>query len=283
MDTEREMKNSRLVTVIRPPGKFAALNLAEVFQYRELLRMLISRQLRIRYRQTVLGVLWIVLQPLLLMGIFTLLFSRIPRMTQGDVPYAMFILAGLIPWQFFARCFNEGTQSLLAEKNLIQRVYFPRLIIPLVVVIVGLIDLTVPLLLLLVLTVIFVFDALSWNLFYLPLFLMLEALFAIGIALWTAPLNVKFRDIGMLVPLLTMLMMFSSPVIFPLDFLGENLKRILSINPMATVIEGARWAFYGVPYEFGWMQVASVVVAVGIFASGLFVFRRLESRFTDLY
>lgn len=270
-------------TIIRPPGRFAALNVAEVFRYTELMRMLIARQLRIRYRQTVLGVLWIVLQPLLLMALFSLLFSRVPRMTAADIPYAMFILAGLVPWQFFARSFSEGTLSLMAEENLIQRVYFPRLIVPLVVVVVGIIDLAVPLLLLLVLALIFTFDSLSWNLLYLPMFLLIEVILVLGISLWTAPLNVRFRDVGMLLPFLTMLLMFSSPVVFPLDFLGDTLKQILSFNPLATVIEGSRWAFYGVPFELGWAQIASIAITLAIFVSGLFVFRKLESSISDLY
>ncbi len=245
--------------------------------------MLISRQLRIRYRQTVLGVLWALLQPLMLMAMFSLLFMRVPRIGADNAHYTMFLLAGLVPWLFFSRSFGDGSSCLISERSLIQKVYFPRLIVPIVIVLVGIIDLVIPLSLLLLLVLIFSSDTLTANIFYMPLFLILETVFIAGVVLWFSMLCVRFRDVKMLVPTVTMMLMFSSPVFFQLDFVGPRVKDILLLNPLATVIEGVRWSLYDTDFTLNHSVYASIFIAVILFVSGLVYFIRTEDNIDDYY
>jgi lipopolysaccharide transport system permease protein len=256
-------------------------NLVEVYQFRDLLFVLTLRQIKLRYRQTLLGVTWIVLQPLLLMAVFTLVFGRVGALAPNNVPYALFVLAGLVPWQLFARCFGDGTTCLVAEKTLIERVYFPRLIVVLTVALVGLVDLAMPMLILLIASVTVAFEQMGPNLLYLPLFLLLEVVTVLGVVLWLAPLNVRYRDVGLLVPFLTLVLMFATPVVFPLSFLPSAAQQVLAYNPLATAIEGVRWSLLGAAAAPGWPQAISAGIAIVLCASGLMFFSKHEGSFAD--
>lgn len=266
--------------VIEPSHGWLSLQLDRVWAYRELLYFLAWRDVKVRYKQTALGVLWIVLQPLLTTLIFTILFGLLLKVPSGDVPYPVFAMAGLIPWQYFAGSLTRASTSLVGSANLITKVYFPRLIIPLTGVLGGLVDFAIGFVLLLVMMVIYRIKP-TPAVVLLPAFLLLAMATALGFGLWLAALNVRYRDVGYLVPFLVQIWLYVTPVAYGSTLIPEQYRWLLGLNPMTGVVEGFRWALLGQEPP-GPLFILSVTISLIVLVSGLFYFRRTERTFADI-
>lgn len=271
--------------VIEPSSGWAKLGLRELWRYHELLFFLTWRDVLIRYKQAVLGVAWAVLQPVLTMVVFTVVFNKILGVGTGtyDVPYPIFTYAGLLPWQLFSGALSRSGTSLVGNASLITKVYFPRLVIPASGVLATLPDFLISCCVFAALMV-FYGVAPTWNVIFLPLFVLLALVTALGVALWLSALNVLYRDVQYIIPFLIQLWMFISPVMYPMsriDGFPEWVQVIYNLNPMTGVIGGFRWALFGqqAPNELAWVSAAAVLV---IFVGGLFYFRRMERVFADV-
>lgn len=256
------------------------LNLSELWYYRELLYFLTLRDIKVRYKQTLMGLAWVIIQPLTTMLIFTLVFNRFVRLDAGALPYPLFALSGLLLWLFFANAVTNSTNSLVSNSNLITKVYFPRLFIPAAAVGAGLVDLGVSFLLLIVL-VFYYGLTLTVNVLLLPLFILLMTLLALGVGLLSAALTVKYRDLRHALPFIIQLWMFASPVIYPTSIVPERWRWLLTINPVAGLIEGFRAALTGQP--FNWPHVAvAAAISFTLLIFSVYVFRRFEDTFADV-
>jgi lipopolysaccharide transport system permease protein len=267
-------------TRIKSEAAGVQLNLGELWQYRELLYFLTLRDIKVRYKQTVMGVAWVIIQPLLTVLIFTLVFNRFVRLNTGSLPYPLFALSGLLLWLFFANAVTNSTNSLLSNANLITKVYFPRLFIPAASVGAGLVDLGVAFLLLIALCIYYGM-ALTLNLLLVPLFILLMTLLAFGVGLVSAAFTVKYRDLRHALPFIIQLWMFASPVIYPASVVPEKWKWLLLINPVAGIIEGFRASLTGSPFD--WVHISvSTVIAFSLLLCSVYIFRRFEDTFADV-
>jgi lipopolysaccharide transport system permease protein len=281
------VKDTLPVVRIRPSSGWSALRLDEVWHYRELLYFLIWRDVKVRYKQTALGALWAILQPLLTMVVFAIFFGRLADMPSDGVPYPVFAFAALVPWTFFANALSQASNSLVGSGDLLKKVYFPRLIIPLASVLSGLVDFAIAFAVLV--AFIATYALLGWydfaitpRLLLLPLLVLQVVAAALAVALWLSALNVEYRDVRYVVPFLTQLWFFATPVVYPSTLLEEAWQRTLyGLNPMVGVIEGFRWAIVGSGTGPGLMTVVSAVVTVALLVYGAFYFRRLERTFAD--
>lgn len=269
------------VTRIRPSRGWISLGLGEVWHYRELIAFLTWRDIQVRYKQTVLGVAWIALQPLATTLIFTVIFGALVRVPSDGLPYAVFALAGIVPWNFFASAFNRGAASLVGSANLISKVYFPRLVIPISSVLSPIVDVAVAMLVLLSLSLYYGIAPSLSILAVVPLILLALAL-ALGVALWLSALNVRYRDVGHVIPFLTQLWFYATPIIYPMSLLPPQWRAMQALNPLAAVAEGFRWAVLGKPAPPAQMFVTAVTVTLVVLVSGAFAFRRMEQTFADL-
>jgi lipopolysaccharide transport system permease protein len=266
---------------IRPSKGWSALNLRDLWHYRELVFFLAWRDIQVRYKQTVLGVAWVVLQPLLTTFVFTVIFGNLARLPSDNLPYAVFAMAGLVPWNFFANAFSRGGTSLVGSANLISKVYFPRLVIPIASVVGGLVDLAIALCVLFALTLYYGIH-MTGAIVTLPLFLVLALGAALGVGLWLSALNVQYRDVGYLIPFVAQLWFFATPVVYPLSLVPERWRVWTGLNPMVSVTEGFRWAVLGKAPPSAGLLAVSVVVVAALLASGALVFRRMEKTFADV-
>ena len=269
------------VTRIRPSRGWVALNLRELWEYRELLWFLVWRDVKVRYKQTVLGAGWAILQPVATMIVFSLFFGRLAGMPSDGLPYPIFSFAGLVPWTFFSQGLSQSANSLVGSHNLITKVYFPRLAIPISTVIAGLVDFALSFLVLLVMMLAYGIVPGPEVLALAPL-LLLALVTALGAGLWLSALNVQFRDVRYIVPFLTQLWLFLTPIAYPSSLLGEPWRTVYGLNPMAGVVEGFRWALLGTGEPPGAMLAASVLAALALLASGALYFRRTERTFADV-
>ncbi|MFL6198019.1 MAG: ABC transporter permease [Thermoanaerobaculia bacterium] len=269
------------VTRIRPSRGWVALGLRELWEYRELLWFLVWRDVKVRYKQTVLGAGWAILQPVATMIVFSLFFGRLARMPSDGLPYPVFSFAGLVPWTFFSQGLSQSANSLVGSHNLITKVYFPRLAIPIATVLAGLVDFALAFLVLLVLMLVYGIVPGPEVLALAPL-LLLALVTALGAGLWLSALNVQFRDVRYIVPFLTQLWLFLTPIAYPSSLLGEPWRTVYGLNPMAGVVEGFRWALLGTGEPPGAMLAASVLAALALLASGALYFRRTERTFADV-
>jgi lipopolysaccharide transport system permease protein len=275
------------ITYIRPIPGWRAVNLRELWQYRELLGFLTMRDIKLRYKQTALGVAWAVIQPLFTMLVFTIFFGKLGKLPSDGKPYALFVLAALLPWQLFAYALTQSSNSLVAEQRLITKVYFPRLIVPLASVLSGLVDFVVAFGLMLVLAAAgpllgWAPVAPTWAALTLPVFVLFAALTALAVGLWLATLNVQYRDVRYTIPFLTQLWMFLTPVAYPASLVPKPYRLLYGLNPMSGVVEGFRWALLATAApDWGLMAVSAAVVAALLFG-GLFYFRRMERTFADV-
>ena len=268
------------VVVIQPSKSWVALNLRDLWHYRDLLYILTKRDVQVRYKQTLLGAAWAIIQPLFTMLIFSLLFGRLAEMPSDGVPYPIFAFAGLLPWTFFSNAVTNSGNSLVGNSNLVTKVYFPRMVIPMASVASGLIDFAVAFGLL-ILLMLYYGVGFSINLIMVPILILLTALLAIGIGMWMSALNVKYRDIRYALPFLIQLGMFASPIIYPLSFVPEKWRWLLLLNPLAGQIEGYRAAFFGTP--FNWLALAiSAVITFVVLIYSAYNFRRMEKSFADI-
>ncbi len=273
------------VTVIRPKRGMASLELREVWEYRELLLFLAWRDIMVRYKQTALGVTWVLLQPVVTILVFGVLFGGLLHVPSGDVPYPVFSFAALLPWNFFAGALNRSSTSLVGSANLITKVYFPRLIVPLSAVLSGFVDLAVSFVVLALLMAYYGIGV-TPALLLLPVFALWAALTALAFGLWLSALNVRYRDINYLVPFLVQIWMYVTPVIYGTTLIPARFRFLLGLNPMTGVVEGFRWALLGSAGQTlqvqVWIYGLSILVLVVTLISGLIYFRTTERTFADI-
>ena len=270
----------RHVTRIEPARGWRALNFRELWAYRELFYVLTQRDIKVRYKQTVLGVVWAVLQPLLTMLIFTVIFGRMAKIPSDDYPYAIFVFAALLPWTFFANAISASSLSLVNSANMVSKVYFPRIIIPLSSIGGGLVDLFISML---VLFALMLWYGVGWsaNLLLAPVLLLGVIFVALGVGTLLSALTVAYRDFRFVVPFLVQIWMYATPVVYPASLVPEKWQWALFLNPMAGVIEAFRSAFLG--RAFDWSAIGlSMVVGVLIFIWGIAYFEKVERRFADI-
>ncbi len=269
------------MTVIEPPRRWIDLDLAEVWQHAELLYFLVWRDVKVRYKQTALGIGWVVLQPLLGALIFTIIFGKFAKMPSDGLPYPVFVYAALVPWTFFATAVTRSTTCLVTDAELISKIYFPRLILPLAAIVSSLVDFFCAFTVLLGLMWLYA----VWPtpaILMVPLFLLLAVLTALSLALWLGPLNARYRDVGHTVPFLLQAWMFASPVVYPVSLVPERWRALYGLNPMAGVIEGFRWALLGnTSPQFSVMAVSALVI-VALTIGGIAWFKRMELTFADV-
>jgi lipopolysaccharide transport system permease protein len=269
------------VVRIRPPRGWVALNLRELWEYRELLYFLVWRDIKVRYKQTALGIAWVVVQPLATTLIFTVIFGNLAKIPSENLPYAVFALAGLIPWNYFSSAFARGGTSLVSSSHLISKVYFPRLIIPIASILGGLMDSAIVFLLLIALMLFFGIVPTA-AIVTLPFFLLLAIVTALGVSLWLSALNVQYRDVGYLVPFIAQFWMYATPVVYPASLIPVQWRFLYSLNPMTGVVEGFRWALFGTGEPPGLMLGVSIVAVFALVIGGLFFFKRMEDTFADV-
>jgi lipopolysaccharide transport system permease protein len=268
------------LVVIEPSKGWIPLNLQDLWQYRDLLYILTMRDIKVRYKQTVLGALWAIIQPLFTMLIFTLFFGRLAGMPSDGIPYPLFAYAALLPWTFFSNAVTGSGNSLVGNANLITKIYFPRMIIPIASVASGLLDFLIAFGLLIFLMFYYAVG-LSINILMLPVLVILTSLLAIGIGMWVSALTVKFRDIRYALPFLIQLGMFATPIIYPSSLVPEKWRWLLSLNPLTGQIEAYRSAFFGKPFD--WLSLGiSAVLTFAILFYAAYTFRRMEKSFADL-
>lgn len=257
-----------------------AFGFGEIWRFRELLYFLTWRDIKLRYKQTALGAAWAIIQPLFAMLLFTLFFGKLARIPSDDIPYPLFAYAGLLPWTFFANAVTGSSNSLIGSSTLITKVYFPRVIIPVAPVAAGLLDLVIAFVLLVPLIIYYGIQP-SLSLLLLPIFILLTTLLAIGIGLWSAALNVKYRDVRYALPFLIQLWLFASPVIYPLSMIPQKWRWFLMLNPMTGFIEGFRSSLFGRPFDMAAI-VIGVAVTLLILLFAILTFRRFEDSFADV-
>jgi lipopolysaccharide transport system permease protein len=266
---------------IVPTKGWADLRLGELWQHRELVYFLTWRDIKVRYKQTVLGAAWAILQPFLTMLIFALFFGRLAKVPSDNIPYPIFAYAALVPWTFFANGLNHSSNSLVASANMLKKIYFPRLAMPLGTLMAGVVDFVLAFVVLLGMMAYYGM-APTTNVVFLPLFLLLALVTSLGVSLWLAAMNVQFRDVRYTLPFLTQFWMFATPIAYPSSLLSEPWRTLYGINPMVGVVEGFRWTLLGVDTAPGPMIVVSSCVALGLLVSGTFYFRRMERTFADV-
>ena len=273
--------SGRRVTLVRPSHGWHSIDLQELWEYRDLIYFLVWRDIKVRYKQTALGAAWAVLQPLLTMAVFSLFFGRLSRVPSDRVPYPLFSLAALVPWSFFSYGLSQSANSLVGSQNLIKKVYFPRLAIPLGTVLSGLVDFGLGLLVLLAMMLAYGVTP-GWRTLWIVPLLLLTLLAALGVGFWLSALNVQYRDVRFIVPFLIQLWLFATPIAYPSSLLHEPWRTVYAINPLVGVVEGFRWALLGTRTAPGGMLVVSSLATLLIFLGGAMYFRRMENTFADL-
>ena len=280
---ERHRGTAELPVIrIRPSEGWIPLDLRELWEYWDLLSVLVWREIRVRYKQTAIGGAWALLQPLLSMGVLSVLFGHLVRVPSEGVPYPLFVLSALVPWTYFTHALTKASHSLVAHRMLLTKVYFPRLIIPLAAVLAGFMDFLIAFLLLPVLMLYYGVIPTA-AILTLPLFILLAIATALGVGLWLATVNVAYRDVANTLPFLTQLWFFATPVAYPSRLLPEPWHIIFGLNPMAGVVEGFRWALLGhTPHAPGSLLAVSALAVAGVLVGGLYYFRRKEDTFADV-
>lgn len=303
-----------VVNVIEPPKSRIPLNLEELWNYRDLVVFLTFRDLKVRYKQTVLGVLWAIIQPFITMIVFSFVFGRIARLPSDGVPYPLFSYVGLLPWNFFSDGLTKGASSLTANSSMIRKIYFPRLILPITGILSGLVDFLLAASMLAVLYIYYALKAtpvpaavqagvfhigdagfhtaafqsagaafqVTGNVIWLPFLMMLAFGVALAMSLWLSAMNVRFRDVGYGLGFVIRILMYLTPVVYPLSQLDGGLRTIAALNPMTGVVEGFRWALLGVDSAPGPYILISAIMTLALLIGGLYYFRHTESQFADL-
>jgi lipopolysaccharide transport system permease protein len=267
--------------VIRPSSGWIGLKLRDIWEYRELLYFMIWRDLKVRYKQTALGAAWAVIQPFFSMVVFSLFFGKLAKMPSDGIPYPIFAYTGLVPWTFFSRGLTQSSNSLVDSANLIRKVYFPRLTIPIADVLSGLVDFAIAFLVLIGMMLYYGVVP-SSRMVWLPAFLLLALVSALAVGLWLSVLNVEYRDIKYTVPFLTQFWMYATPIVYPSSLLRGKWRTLFALNPMVGVVEGFRWSLLGAKNSPGPMIAASSAAALALLIGGAFYFRRMEKTFADV-
>ena len=266
---------------IRPASGWAPLNLTELWEYRELLYFLTWRDIKVRYKQTVLGAAWAVIQPLGMMLVFTIFFGRLVGVPSDGLPYPIFAYTALLPWQLFSRALTSSSTSLVANERLITKVYFPRLLIPVSAVLASLVDFAIAFVLLLGMMVFYGIVP-TGSVLMLPLFVLLALMTALGIGFWLSALNAQYRDVRYTLPFLTQFWLFATPVVYPSSLVPEQWRLLYGLNPMTGVVEGFRWTLLGKGAGLEHMLAVSVIAVLSTFIGGLYYFRRMERTLADV-
>ena len=275
------MKSQSPVIVVKPSKGWISLNLDELWEYRELLYFLTWRNIKVRYKQTVLGAAWAIIQPFFTMVVFSLFFGKLAKVPSDGIPYPIFAYAALVPWMFFANGLNQSSDSLVGSADLIKKVYFPRLIVPISSVISGVIDFVLAFVVLVGMMLFYGIYPTA-NTIWLPFLLLLAFVTSLGVGLWLSALNVQFRDVRHTVPFLTQFWLFATPIAYPSSLLSEPWHTLFGINPMVGVVEGFRWALLGTETAPGPIIIVSSLVALVLLVGGAFFFRRMEKTFADV-
>jgi lipopolysaccharide transport system permease protein len=272
---------NQIVTDIRPDRGWLDLDLGAVWRFRELLQVLVMRDLQVLYKQALLGAGWAILQPLFAVIIFSIIFGYIVRMPSEGVPYPLFAFAGVLPWTYFAEAVRRSGVGLVTDAELVRKIYFPRLIMPLANVVSPLVDFCIAFV---VLLIVMAFYGIAPNvkMLVIPLLMIVAALLALSIGLWLAPINVRFRDIKHTLPFMIQIWMYASPIVYPLSMVPEQWRMLYSLNPMVGVIEGFRWAVFGQGAPNFMPLGMSAIIIVILMAGGLVFFRRMERTFADV-
>lgn len=269
------------VVHIKPSRGWVSLRLSELVEYRELLYFLVWRDIKVRYKQTALGASWAIIQPFFTMVVFSLFFGKLAKIPSDGVPYPIFSFAALVPWTFFATSLTNASNSLVGSSNLIKKVYFPRLAIPIATVLSGLIDFAIAFGMLILLMIWYGVSP-SANMLWLPLFLLLALATALGVGLWLSAMNVQYRDVKYVVPFLIQFWLFATPVAYPSSLLDEKWRALYALNPMVGVVEGFRWSLLNTNTRPDRIALISAVAAAVILVTGAFYFRRMERTFADV-
>jgi lipopolysaccharide transport system permease protein len=281
--TSPEMAEDFQLPIIRRQARpgWVAIDFAELWQYRELLVFFAVRDIKVRYKQTLLGIAWAILQPVMTMVVFSIFFGNLAGVPSDGLPYPVFSFCGLLPWQLFAFALTQSSNSLVNNAHVLTKVYFPRLIIPFASMIAGLIDFAIAFVVLV--GIMFYYDIIpGWALITLPFFVLLALAAALSVGLWLSALNVKYRDVRYTIPFLTQLWLFVTPVAYASSLVPSKWQALYAINPMAGVVEGFRWALLGKAAPPGTMLIVSAAATAILLAGGLFYFARMEKTFPDI-
>ncbi|GER78253.1 MAG: ABC transporter permease [Anaerolineales bacterium] len=274
-------KHEPATIYIKPSHGLAALNLRDLWVYRELVFFMVWRDVKVKYKQTLLGMAWAVIQPVMTMLVFTFLFGTVAKLPTDGIPYPVFSFTALLPWGLFVTALNQGSRSLVAHNNMVTKIYFPRLILPMSAVLAGLVDFAIAFVILVALMAYYHVTP-AWNLVWtLPLFLLLALVAALGVALWLSAINVKYRDVNQALPFLTQFWLFATPVAYSSSVISPKWQIVYSLNPMAGVVNGFRWALLGSgngPDAALWVSAA---ISILVLVTGLFYFRSTEKTFAD--
>ena len=281
LEKQSTVRSEARKIVIRPTGGWAALNLRDLWVYRELVYFMTWRDLKVRYKQTLLGEAWAILQPFLTLVVFSVFFGALAGVPSDGVPYPIFSYTALIPWTLFSKALQEASRSLVNSSHMITKVYFPRMILPLSSVLAGIVDFFIAFVVLLGM-MIFYHVAPTANIWTIPLFLLLALVTATGVSLWLSALNVLYRDINYVLPFLTQFWMYITPIAYPSSMVPEKWRLLYAVNPMTGVVEGFRWALLGSGQAPGLMTLISSAVAIVMLVSGMFYFKRMERLFADM-
>lgn len=266
---------------IRQSHGWVSLRLKDIWEYRELLYFLVWRDIKVRYKQTVLGVAWAILQPFMTMIVFSIFFGRLAKVPSDGIPYPVFAYCALLPWQLFANALTASGNSLVANQQLLTKVYFPRLIIPISAVLAGLIDFGISFLVLI--GMMFYYGIIpTVAVLTLPLLILLAIASALAVGLWLSALNVQYRDVHFTIPFLTQFWLFATPIAYPSSLVPQSLRTIYALNPMVGVVEGFRWALLGKTDGIGPLVIVSALVVAILLFAGLVYFRRMENTFADV-
>lgn len=279
-------QNGQLITNvpvlhIRPSKGWVALQLRELWEYRELLYFLTWRDIKVRYKQTLLGSTWAIIQPFFTMVVFSIFFGKLAKVPSDGIPYPIFSYTGLVPWTFFAYGLTQASNSLVGSGNLIKKVYFPRLVVPISSVLSGAVDFLLAFAVLLGMIFFYGITPTS-NIVWLPALFLLAGTAALGTGLWLSAMNVQFRDVRYAVPFLTQFWLFATPIAYPSSLLVEPWRTVYGLNPMVGVVEGFRWALLGTDTAPGPIIVASTLATITLLISGAYYFRRMEKSFADV-
>jgi len=276
-----DKKASTRVYIIEPITGWIPLNLKEVWEARELLYFLTWKDIKVRYKQTVLGGSWAIIQPFCTMVVFSLFFGNLAKVPSDGIPYPIFAFAALVPWAFFANGINRGASCLVESQGTLKKIYFPRLTLPIATIMAGAVDFVLAFVVLMAMMVFYGISP-TQNVVWLPFLLLLEVTAALGVGLWLSALNVHARDVRYIVPFLIQIWLFATPIAYPSSMLPEHLQTWYAINPMVGVVEGFRWALLGTDTAPGPMIAVSTLVSIGILWSGLYYFKRMEKTFADV-
>jgi lipopolysaccharide transport system permease protein len=269
------------VICIEPSTGWVPLNLKDLWDYRELLYFFIWRDIKVRYKQTVLGAAWAIVQPFFTMVVFSIFFGRLAKVPSDGIPYPLFSYAALVPWTFFANGLNHGSNSLVSGANLLKKIYFPRPAMPIATVLSGVVDFLLAFVVLMGMMLYYGYVP-TMNVLWLPFFLLLALTTSLGVSLWLSATNVLFRDVGYLIPFLAQLWLFATPIAYPSSLLPEPWRTLYGINPMVGVVEGFRWALLGVNTAPGPIIIVSSLTSFLLMVTGAFYFRRMERTFADV-